>query len=152
MSILGLRIGTSQISLALVSGSQSDWHLDDLSLWRFPKGFEHPLALRWLHSELTDYLQKRPPGVIVIKGVEPLATKSGGITIRTDFEAVAMLVAAQLNIPCRGRRVKASIAKALTGKGKPRYLKTFEPTNDPGFAGRPADAQEAILAALSELD
>lgn len=152
MPVLGLRFSTKKVWVAIVDGAADSPKLIETKIMAIPNGFEGPEALGWLHLELTDLVKEIKPNCIVLKGTEPMAKKSSSIVARIDNEAIALLVSKQLGINCPGRKVNSTLAKAIAGKGKAKYLKELEIDGIPNFQDFSNEQQEAILAALSELN
>jgi hypothetical protein len=151
MSVLGIRFTTTAFSVALLDGTRDSPTPVDIHTTRLPKAFGHPQLLEWIDKDLTDYLKKYTPDVVVVKGAEPMAARSGAFVARCDFEAIAILAATRCGVPCKGRTVKATLAKILAGKGKARYLATVTPPGMPDFAERSTEEQDAIIAAWAAL-
>jgi hypothetical protein len=151
MRVLGLRFSTKKIWVAFVEGTADSPELINTKTLTIPKGFEGPDALGWLYLELTDLTKAFKPDCIVLKGTEPMAKKSQSTVTRIDNEAIALLVSKHLGICCPGRKVNSTLAKAVAGKGKAKYLKDLEIKSIPNFQDFSDEHREAILAALSEL-
>lgn len=151
MKTLGLRCSAKQYSFVVLDGTRENPMLSATATNPTPTGYSHSQALGWFLQEVHDLCKKHSIEVIILKGTEPMATRDASFVERVAFEAMAFLVGNDLGLEDTERKINVTIAKALHGKGKARYLKTMDTSSLIGFADLKEKEKEAALAAWSSL-
>lgn len=152
MAILGIRCGTNDYTYAVLSGDISAPQLHEAKNISFPAQYSQPEKLKWFLDELQELNRKHAIGGWAIKGAEPMAAKGKPYANRVELEAMVSLSAAILGKNNTVRKVKATIAKDLGLKGRPKSLvEELDYSKIDDLNKRPEKEFEAIVVAWSSL-
>lgn len=153
MKTLGVRCSNTDCHLAILKGIQESPKIAETKKIRFPKGFAQAESLKWFNQELADYLNGKKLDSVAIRAPENNARRSKSLDARIQFEAIILLLSAQMGISSVNSKIKSTIAKDLGLKGKGKYLDTKLDTSAiTDFDDYSAKEKEAILVAWSNLD
>lgn len=153
MAYLGLRFTNKAYTYVLLDGVFTAPQILSNESFQFPKNYSRPKVLVWLYKELASLVTTRNAEHILIKGMEPLATKNGLAAIhRLENEAIIYLIAGQNGIDCIERVVDATVASRLRLTGTGKRLQSYKFCEEM-FGEEPDDkTKDALLAAWVKME
>ncbi len=152
MTGMGIVCSTSSFLYVLLKGKKDDADLVVHAELKFPKSYSRSEQLKWFYVEILEILRKYKVTGVTIKSTEPMGRRGKSFGTRSENEAIVQLAAAEVGIRNVYKKVKMTIAKELTGKGKAGYLDTkidLEEHRD--IQSLPDKYKPAIYSALSAL-
>ena len=152
MLVIGFRVSTDSVAYCLLTGSKQKPTLISSDIIKLPKGYKRIESLKWLHNEISAICKKFEPALIAIKDTEVMARKGNSYVERLENETVVILAAITNGVKNFYKKVKATIAKDLTGTGKAKNLETSLDTSIlPAFNKLSSNEKEAVIVAWSVL-
>lgn len=152
MISLGFRFTNREFTYIGIEGSFSNPTLLFAHTIKLPKDFSRPMALDWLHKELTSIISKHRIATISIKGMEPFANKNSLASVnRIENEALAFLVAAQKGIESVERIIDTNVAAKLRLEKKNKRTQAYEICQEKFEREMDDNTKDAVLAAWIKL-
>jgi hypothetical protein len=149
---MGFRVTPDTIIYSILDGNKQNPAIKSTNQIKLPKGYKRIDSLKWLYNEMILLFKTENAELIAIKETEAPARHGNKYIERVENETVIILAGSLTNIKNYYKKVKSTIAKDLTGKGKSKYLETkLETSILPDFSKLSQNQQEAVLVAWSVL-